>query len=242
MLLSMPAGCGSHDDKGPQTIHESLAQLQEQAKQLEQSSSASQAVTASSSEENENHPSAGTYKVKFETTAGDFVIEVHRDWSPIGAERFHRLVNSGFYNECRFFRVVPDFMVQFGINGDPAIQQQWDRNLLDDPKAVSNKKGYVSFATGGPNTRTTQVFINYKDNGDHLDIQGFTPFGEVIDGMNHVEAIFSTYGESPVQQQIKERGNEYLNENFPKLDYIKTASIIEDDAKDRPEPVIPPAP
>ena len=125
-----------------------------------------------------------TYKAKFDTSKGAFVIEVHRDWAPKGADRFYNLVKNGFFDDTRFFRVVPDFMVQFGINGDPAIQKNWaNANIQDDPKSQSNKKGYVTFATRGPNTRTTQIFINFKDNG-FLDAQGFAPFGQVVTGMD----------------------------------------------------------
>ena len=190
MLLSLLAGCDSKGNDGPTSVHESLVQLQESAKQLEDGSEISQSVRAAAgSDENENHEPTGTFKVKFETTAGDFVIEVHRDWSPIGAERFHRLVEAGFYDDCRFFRVLPNFMVQFGVNGDPAIHQEWQKNLLDDPRKEHNEKGYVTFATSGRNTRTTQVFINYRDNANFLDGQGFTPFGKVVEGMDVVEQI-----------------------------------------------------
>jgi peptidyl-prolyl cis-trans isomerase A (cyclophilin A) len=167
-----------------------------------------------------------TYKAKFDTSRGAFVIEVHRDWSPKGADRFYNLVKNGFYDDTRFFRVVPDFMVQFGINGDPAIQRNWaTANIQDDPKGQSNKKGYVTFAkTNAPNTRSTQVFINYKDNG-FLDAQGFTPFGQVISGMDVVEKITSQYGEKPNQGMIQSEGNAYLNKDFPKLDFVKKATI-----------------
>ena len=170
------------------------------------------------------------YKVKFETTCGDFVIEVHRDWAPVGADRFHELVSKEFFNECGFFRVVPDFMVQFGINGDPKIQKDWrDAKIKDDKVTKSNKKGYITFATSGPNSRTSQVFINFADNG-FLDNQGFTPFGQVIEGMEVVEKINAQYREKPDQGEIQERGNEYLREAFPKLDFVKKATIVKPDA------------
>jgi peptidyl-prolyl cis-trans isomerase A (cyclophilin A) len=166
-----------------------------------------------------------TYKAKFDTSKGVFVINVTRDWAPKGADRFYNLVKNGFFDDTRFFRVVPDFMVQFGINGDPAIQKNWaNANITDDPKKQSNKKGYVTFATRGPNTRTTQIFINFKDNG-FLDAQGFTPFGEVVTGMDVVEKITSQYGEKPNQGAIQAEGNAYLNKDFPKLDYVKKATI-----------------
>src|SRR3989442_15009815 len=165
------------------------------------------------------------FKAKFDTSKGAFVVEVHRDWAPKGADRFYNLVKNGFFDNTRFFRVVPNFMVQFGLNGDPTVQSVWRAaNLKDDPGKESNKKGYVTFATAGPNTRTTQVFINFKDNG-FLDSQGFAPFGQVVSGMDVVEKITSQYGESPNQGRIQAEGNAYLTKEFPKLDFIKKATI-----------------
>ena len=165
------------------------------------------------------------YKAAFDTSAGKFVIEVHRTWAPKGADRFFNLVKNGFFDDTRFFRVVPNFMVQFGINGDPAVQKNWaDANITDDPAKQSNKKGYVTFATRGKDTRTTQVFINFKDNG-FLDAQGFAPFGEVSSGMDVVEKITDQYGEKPNQGSIQSQGNTYLKAQFPKLDYVKKATI-----------------
>ncbi len=173
------------------------------------------------------------YKASFDTSAGVFVIEVHRDWAPKGADRFYNLVKYGFYDNVRFFRVLAGFMAQFGLNGDPAVQMVWrDARITDDPVKESNKKGYITFATAGPNTRTTQVFINYGDNGN-LDSQGFAPFGKVITGMNVVEKLYSGYGEGapqgkgPSQGQIQAQGNAYLEKDFPKLDYVKKATIVE---------------
>ena len=166
-----------------------------------------------------------TYKAAFDTSAGKFVITVTRAWAPNGADRFYNLVKNGFYDETRFFRVVPDFMVQFGINGDPAVASAWQNaNIKDDPGKQSNKKGYVTFATRGKDTRTTQVFVNFKDNG-FLDSQGFSPFGQVTSGMDVVEKITSQYGEKPNQGQIQAEGNKYLTASFPKLDYVKKATI-----------------
>ncbi len=166
-----------------------------------------------------------TYKVKFETSKGVFVVEVHRDWAPLGADRFYNLVKNGFYDDVRFFRVVPKFMVQFGIHGTPAVGTAWENaRIKDDPVRESNKRGYVSFATAGPNTRTTQVFINFGDNAG-LDRQGFAPFGRVTSGMDVVDQIASEYGEKPDQRSIRSEGNTYLNKEFPRLDYIKTATI-----------------
>jgi peptidyl-prolyl cis-trans isomerase A (cyclophilin A) len=170
---------------------------------------------------------SGSYTVKFETTAGDFVVLVHRDWAPRGAGRFYELVKSGFYDDCRFFRVVSGFMVQFGINGNPSTQQSWERSLKDDPAKESNRRGYMTFATSGRDSRTTQVFINFVDNA-FLDSQGFSPFAEVIEGMDNVDKINAEYGESPDQGQINSSGNTYLNAQFPKLDYIKKATVIKE--------------
>lgn len=173
------------------------------------------------------------YKASFDTSAGTFVIEVHRDWAPKGADRFYNLVKNGFYDNCRFFRVLPGFMAQFGINGDPSVQAVWkDARIGDDPVKESNKKGYITFATAGPNTRTTQVFINYGDNAS-LDSQGFAPFGKVLTGMNVVDKLYSGYGEGapqgkgPSQGLIQQQGNAYLQKDFPKLDFIKKATIAQ---------------
>jgi peptidyl-prolyl cis-trans isomerase A (cyclophilin A) len=167
------------------------------------------------------------YKVTFDTSAGVFVVDVHRDWAPIGADRFYNLVQAGFYDDVRFFRVLDDFMAQFGLNGNPAVTAIWRRQQLqDDPVKQSNRRGYISFATAGPNTRTTQVFINFVDNSG-LDKQGFAPFGEVVEGMNVVDKLHSGYGRNnvPDQGRITTEGNAYLTKTYPRLDYIKTARI-----------------
>ena len=165
------------------------------------------------------------FKVKFITSRGDFTIKVVRDWSPNGADRFYELVKAGFYDDIRFFRVVPGFMVQFGISGDPKTMGKWrERKIYDDPVKQQNTRGRVTFAMAGPNSRTTQIFISFGDNGS-LDPQGFSPFGEVTDGMNVVDSINSEYKETPDQQKIQQLGNDYLKANFPNLDYIKSARI-----------------
>jgi peptidyl-prolyl cis-trans isomerase A (cyclophilin A) len=173
-----------------------------------------------------NEKAPATYKAKFETTKGPFVVEVHREWAPLGADRFYNLVKAGFYDDGRLFRVIPDFMVQFGINGNTAVQSKWlNANLKDDPVKQSNKRGFITFATAGPNTRTTQVFVNYADNA-RLDRQGFAPFGEVVSGMDVLDKLFSGYGEKPnAGNAYLMKGNAYVTENFPKLDYIKKATI-----------------
>jgi peptidyl-prolyl cis-trans isomerase A (cyclophilin A) len=166
------------------------------------------------------------YKAKFETSAGVFVIEVHSAWAPNGADRFYNLVKNGFYDGCRFFRVVPGFMVQFGINGDPAIQRNWVNATIPDEKVTQgNTRGFVSFGkSSAPNSRTTQVFINFGDNS-RLNRDGFAAFGKVVSGMEVVDKIYSAYGQKPEQGRIQNEGNAYLTKTFPKLDYIKKATI-----------------
>jgi len=178
-----------------------------------------------------NEKAPAVYKAKFDTSKGTFVIEVHRAWAPNGADRFYNLVKSGFYNDARFFRVIEGFMVQFGISGNPDLNAVWrGARIPDDPVNESNKRGYVSFAIGGPNTRTTQVFINFGNNTG-LDGQGFSPFGQVVSGMKVVDALYNGYGEGapsgrgPAQRRLQAQGNAYLNADFPKLDYIKKATI-----------------
>jgi peptidyl-prolyl cis-trans isomerase A (cyclophilin A) len=178
-----------------------------------------------------NEKAPAVYKAKFDTSKGTFVIEVHRDWAPNGADRFYNLVKNGFYNDARFFRVINGFMVQFGISGNPDLSALWrEATIPDDPVKQSNTRGMVSFATAGPNTRTTQVFINFGDNSA-LDGQGFAPFGQVASGMNVVDSIYGGYGEGaprgrgPDQGRIQTEGNAYLVEAYPKLDYIKKATI-----------------
>ena len=167
------------------------------------------------------------FQASFTSTKGDFVIEVHRDWAPNAADRFYNLVKSGFFDDTRFFRVVDGFMVQFGINGDPAVASKWQNaNMPDDPVKGSNKPGFVTFAqTGAPNSRSTQVFINYGDNS-RLDGQRFAPFGQVIKGMDAVNAIYKGYGESPNQGAIQSQGNAYLDAKFPKMDGVTRAVIV----------------
>ena len=171
------------------------------------------------------------FKVNLDTSKGPVVIEVHKDWAPLGAERFYQLVKSGYYDGARFFRVLPGFMAQFGIAADPQSTAKWkDANLQDDPVKQSNTRGMVTFATAGTNTRTTQMFINTGDNA-RLDSQGFAPIGKVISGQEAVESFFSGYGEGapagrgPAQQLIEIQGNAYLEKDFPELDFIKKASI-----------------
>jgi peptidyl-prolyl cis-trans isomerase A (cyclophilin A) len=179
-----------------------------------------------------NEKAPDTYKVRFDTSAGVFVIQVHRAWAPLGADRFYNLVKAGFYDECRFFRAISGFMVQFGINGDPAVSAAWRNARIGvDKVSQSNKRMYITYAMGAsPDTRTTQVFINFRDNAN-LDSLGFAPFGEVVEGQGVVDKIFTGYGEGaprgsgPDQGRIQMEGNAYLVKDFPKLDHIKTATI-----------------
>jgi len=173
------------------------------------------------------------YRVKMETTAGNFVIEVHREWAPLGADRFYNLVKIGYFNNVAFFRVLADFMAQAGFHGDPAVSQPWlSARIKDDPVKQSNTQGMVSFAMGGPNTRSAQIFVNYGDNS-YLDESGFAPFGKVVEGMESVRDLYSGYGEGepngkgPGQGKVYRRGNDYLKAEFPELDYVTRASIVE---------------
>ncbi len=173
------------------------------------------------------------FQAKFSTTKGDFVIEVRREWAPQAADRFYNLVKIGYFDGAAFFRNIENFMVQFGINGDPAVNEKWSQsNIDDDPVKKSNKRGYVTFAQkSAPNSRSTQIFINFGDNS-RLDAMRFAPFGRVAEGMDIIESLYSGYGEGapkglgPDQSRIQEEGNEYLKKRFPKLDYIKNAKIM----------------
>ena len=175
-----------------------------------------------------------SYKVRFETEKGPFVVQVHRDWAPQGADRFYNLVNLGYYDGLYFFRAIKGFMVQYGIHGDPKVTAMWkDATFPDDPVKQQNTRGRITFATAGPNTRTTQVFINYGDNL-RLDPMGFSPFGEVIEGMDVVDSLYQGYGEGaprgrgPSQARLQSEGNPYLQADFPKMDKITKATLIID--------------
>ena len=180
-----------------------------------------------------NETAPDLFRARFETNKGDFVVEVHSDWSPAGADRFYSLVKSGYFDEVRFFRVIEGFMAQFGMHGDPYVTAAWRNHpIADDPVTQSNLRGFMTFAkTNAPDSRTTQVFINLVDNVN-LDPLGFSPFGQVVEGMDVVDQLYSGYGEGapagqgPIQQNIAARGNEYLEEGFPTLDYVERAVIV----------------
>ena len=171
-----------------------------------------------------------SFKVKFETTKGDIVLEVTRAWSPHGADRFYNLVRIGYFRDIAFFRMVPSFVAQFGIHGDPRVNRAWRQaNIKDDPVKQTNRTGTVSFANSGPNSRSVQFFINTADNNGvrlDLDKMGFSPFAKVVDGMDVVTKLNTEYRERPKQQHIQSQGNEYLREYFERLDYITRATIL----------------
>jgi len=174
-----------------------------------------------------------TFKAKFSTTKGDFVIEATRAWAPHGADRFYNLVKLGYFDGVRFYRAVEGFMVQFGINPDPSVNGAWSRaSIPDDPVVKSNTRGFVTFAMAGPNTRSEQLFINYVDRNKRLDPMGFAPFGQVIEGMSVVDSLYKGYGEmapkgrGPDASRAAREGEAYLAKEFPELDKIKTATLL----------------
>ena len=171
-------------------------------------------------------PAPDSFRVAVETTRGNFVVQVQRAWSPRGADRFYDLVAERFFDETRFFRVLPGFVAQFGVNNDKQVNEQWEaKPIADDPVSVSNTHGTLVFASDGPNSRSHQLFINLADNKS-LDTQGFSPIGRVVTGMSVADSIYAGYGETPNYHLIATLGNSYLKRVFPKLDYIKTARIV----------------
>ena len=181
-----------------------------------------------------HYPAPAIFCMKVDTTAGNFIIEVHREWSPHGADRFYSLVRAKYYDDSRFFRVVPGRWVQFGINGNPKVAQQNRHHTIpDDPLKQHNSRGYVAFSNTGPNTRSTQVFINLGDNSARNDVEaGFAPFGQVVEGMDVVEKLYAGYGEhsgggmrAGHQDRIFEGGNSYLDREFPRLDKLLRATV-----------------
>lgn len=181
-----------------------------------------------------NRTAPESFRARFETTAGDFTVEVNRSWAPHGADRFYNLVRHGFYDGTRFFRVLDGFVAQFGISGDPAVTRAWEgRTIPDDPVEHGNERGTITFATSGPNSRTTQLFINLADN-PRLDGMGFAPIGRVVEGMSTVDDLHAGYGEGaprgegPAQGRIEAEGEAYLEEEFPELDVIERAYLVEE--------------
>ncbi len=173
-----------------------------------------------------NETAPETFDAEFTTTKGNFTVHVTRAWAPLGADRFYNLVKANYFSGAAFFRIVPNFIVQFGLSADPAVNTVWrNSNFKDDPVTQSNKPGYITFATAGPNTRTTQLFINFGNN-DFLDRQGFSPFGQVTKGMDVVQKLHGGYGEKPDQHAITTQGKAYTDKNFPNLDTIKSAAIL----------------
>jgi len=210
VLAALSAGCGSGSDADPgdRVVRSPLLRAN-----------------------NYTETAPASYQVTLETSAGDVVIQVHRDWAPLGADRFYNLTKGGFYDDTRVYRVVENFMAQFGLNGDPYVNQVWKTEfLVDDPLVESNTRGRVAFAKGGRHSRTTEVFISYKDNSS-LDAQGFAPIGEVIEGMEVVDAFYTDYGdgpprgEGPYQAMAVARGNEYLDADFPELTRILSVVV-----------------
>lgn len=214
LFLAGLAGLGLAGCQGSQTVARTKPQKPAQAKGAEESDI--RQVSASS---------RGVYVVRLETTKGDVVIEVHPEWAPRGAKRFRELVECGFYDGCKFFRVIEGFMAQVGMNGDPAVNSRWEKQKFrDDPVIQSNKPGFVTFATSGADSRTTQFFINIGDNFA-LDSRGFAPFGKVLEGQDAVESLYNRYGEQPKQDRISRSGNTYLEKEFPQLDAIIRATV-----------------
>ena len=185
----------------------------------------------------ERAASPDTFVVRFETTEGPFSVQFVRSWAPRGADRVYYLVQSGFYDSTRFFRVLPKFVAQWGAHGNPAVNRVWEsRTVPDDPVKLSNGRGTVTFATAGPNTRTTQLFVNLANNA-RLDKLGFAPVGRVIEGMIRVDSLYSGYGEGPPrgkgpnQDRLAEQGNIYLQRDFARLDYIQTARVVRESTR-----------
>jgi peptidyl-prolyl cis-trans isomerase A (cyclophilin A) len=179
------------------------------------------------------------FQVKFDTSRGEFIVDVHRDWAPVAADHFYQLVKAGYYDNNRFFRIAGSpHIVQWGLNGDPSITGKYQqKGIPDEPRIVSNTPGTIAFAKAqAPNSRTTQLFINIGDNSAGLDSQGFAPFGKVVEGMDVVEQLNDEYGEQPNQQMIGQLGNSYLNDRFPNLDYINAATLVSDAAEETAKP------
>lgn len=242
LCLSFVTGCADVDPAAPPVMDamDSFEALRQEEMERKMDKLRAEAAARKTSEDSGNEtvstasvpagiPTTGKFVVDFQSTAGPFTIEVDRSWAPIGADRFYKLVKDGFYDDAGFFRVIPGFMVQFGLAADPMKTKKWSKNIQDDPVVKSNLRGYVTFAkTRAPNSRSGQIFINYGDNS-RLDQDGFAPFGRVTKGMASVEKINAEYREGPDQGALTARGNTYLKLSFPNLDYSTKATIVVDD-------------
>lgn len=225
----------SQAQKSTQQSHTQKTEEQHQTTKMDEtqeSNKSSREMLMSPEQLDEKAPEQ--FKARFHTSEGTFTVQIHRSWAPKGADRFYNLVKHGYYEGCRFFRVLPGFVVQFGIHGNPKISSKWKQaNIKDDPVKKSNRRGTLTFAKAGPNTRTTQVFINLRHNR-RLDQKKFPPFGKVTEGMDVVKSLYSGYGKGaprgngPSQQKIYRKGNAYLKKNFPKLDHIKKTELLSD--------------
>ena len=230
-LLTGAAGCEKKTPEPEPDTHESKA-AQQVAASEPGAKAASKVNPALLAPAKAKEKAPATFQVKFVTTKGNFVVKSVRAWAPKGVDRFYNLVKLGYYDDIAFFRVIDGFMAQFGIHGDPKVSAAWrTARIEDDPVKKSNTRGMVTFAMAGPNSRTVQLFINYGDNS-RLDGQGFAPIGEVVEGMDVVDKLYSGYGEGaprgrgPSQARIQREGNGYLRKEFPKLDYIKSATLL----------------
>jgi peptidyl-prolyl cis-trans isomerase A (cyclophilin A) len=235
MTISAWVGCASEsaDDDGSEAPEAATTEGTAAAPAGEIAPAASQSPLLDPSSPAVNEMAPGRFQVRFRTSKGDFVVDVHREWAPLGADRFYNLAQAAFFDETRFFRVLEGFVAQFGIHGDPAVSAAWrTASIEDDPAVESNTRGRITYAMGGPNTRTTQLFINYRDNSS-LDARGFSPFGEVVEGMEVVDQLYAEYGEGapggpgPAQGRIQAEGNVYLEAEFPQLDYVIEARVVD---------------
>ncbi len=221
-----PAAAGELDEE-PEALGTEETEMVDESKQVPEPAEAVEAISPLLDPGQADERAPDQYRVRLKTTKGDIVLSLTRNWAPRGVDRFYNLVRIGYFEELAFFRVIEGFMVQFGINGDHKVNDAWaTARIKDDPVKESYLRGFLSFATAGPNTRTTQLFINFGNNAS-LDQMGFAPIGEVVEGMEVVDSIYSGYGEGPAQARIKAEGNPYLKKGFPKLDYIQGASIVE---------------
>jgi len=238
LAMLLLTSCSSTEKKSaePQNAAPAAAETQAAAPAPAESQAAAPAAPAADSDALKaklldpsklNETAPDTFIVNAVTTKGNIKFELHRDWAPNGVDRFYNLVKAGFFSDIALFRMAHGFVVQFGIHGSPIVSSVWrEANIPDDPVKESNTRGTIVFATAGPNTRTTQLFINLGDNS-FLDSKGFSPIGKIVEGMDVVDKLNFEYGESPNQGAIQMKGNEYLKKNFPNLDYFVSMSLAE---------------